>query len=315
MTRKKRFYRSRDEIIAGVCAGISDFFSVDPLVVRIFAVVAVIASGGLLGIAYLIFWAVVPKAPRKVIPLDVQPRAVHSYTYGTVDCGAARGFKKRRLSDAKAAVSAARRCYPPSYTGVAHRPPEPPLGAQQHCFPCPQRFLQRPLTASAKTVSRTGVWIALCVGSFLLFAVVVAVATRFVQNIMWWQYWPLLLIILGIVRMVVPGKGGRRMREFVGGLVCSFLGWLLLVISLGLIGQQSIVLMVLRLWPLLLVMAGFAIMGIVLKSTKMALLAGAFFAAFCFVGIVWFSVPGPMTEVVFTVPYGKEYHLDVSPDA
>ena len=58
MTR--RVYRSKDDrVIAGVCGGLAKYFDIDPVIVRIIAVLSVFASG--LGfLAYLIFWLVVP---------------------------------------------------------------------------------------------------------------------------------------------------------------------------------------------------------------------------------------------------------------
>ena len=49
-------------MIAGVCGGLAEYFNIDPVIVRIIAVVALIAGmGGLL--AYIIMWIVVPEQP------------------------------------------------------------------------------------------------------------------------------------------------------------------------------------------------------------------------------------------------------------
>lgn len=249
MTNEKRLYRSCDAVIAGVCAGISDYCSVDPLVVRILITVLFLVSCGLSGIIYLIFWIVIPNTPKVVVPLDIQPYALHSYTYGIVDCSAICDLKEQRSSTYIAAPS-----IPESWRrGVAHTPPEPPLAAQLHCFPQSQFVTEQSFVSSAKTASGAGVRIALCVGCLLLFLGFVSTVTFLVQNTLWWQYWPLILVIVGILRMIVPGQRGRSMREFTGGFVCFFLGWLLLAVSLGLIAQQSVVYMAMHLWPLLLV--------------------------------------------------------------
>jgi phage shock protein C len=58
----RRLHRSRgDRMLAGVCAGVADYFRVDPTLVRVgFAVLTIITSGlALLG--YLIAWAVMPE--------------------------------------------------------------------------------------------------------------------------------------------------------------------------------------------------------------------------------------------------------------
>ena len=60
---EKRLYRSRDErMIWGICGGLAKYLGVDPTIVRVLAVVALILGGwGIL--AYIILWFVVPLEP------------------------------------------------------------------------------------------------------------------------------------------------------------------------------------------------------------------------------------------------------------
>jgi phage shock protein C len=62
-TAPRRLYRSvSDRKIAGVCGGLAEYFSIDPTIVRLIWLAAVLGAGaGLL--AYLLFWIVVPTAP------------------------------------------------------------------------------------------------------------------------------------------------------------------------------------------------------------------------------------------------------------
>ncbi|MFH1366523.1 MAG: PspC domain-containing protein [Patescibacteria group bacterium] len=59
----KKLYRSnKDKIIAGVCAGLGEYFDLDVTLVRIIFVVIVLAGGaGVL--AYIILWILVPQNP------------------------------------------------------------------------------------------------------------------------------------------------------------------------------------------------------------------------------------------------------------
>lgn len=59
----KRLYRSRkDRMIAGVCGGIAEYFNIDPVLVRVIAVVLTLWGGsGVL--AYIIAVIVIPQAP------------------------------------------------------------------------------------------------------------------------------------------------------------------------------------------------------------------------------------------------------------
>jgi phage shock protein C len=58
---RKRLVRStNDRKIAGVCAGLADYFDIDPIIVRVLWVLAFFCAGtGLL--AYIILWIVVPE--------------------------------------------------------------------------------------------------------------------------------------------------------------------------------------------------------------------------------------------------------------
>jgi phage shock protein C len=58
----KRLYRSeKDKVIAGICGGIAEYFNIDPVLVRIIAVVLLFISFGALFVGYLIAWIIVPK--------------------------------------------------------------------------------------------------------------------------------------------------------------------------------------------------------------------------------------------------------------
>lgn len=59
----KRLMRStRDKKIGGVCAGLAEYFDLDPTIVRVVWLLAIFFAGtGLL--IYLILWIVLPQAP------------------------------------------------------------------------------------------------------------------------------------------------------------------------------------------------------------------------------------------------------------
>ena len=55
----KRLYRDKKEgKLGGVCAGIGDYFNLDPVIIRL-AFLLLIFAGGF--IAYLIAWIIVPE--------------------------------------------------------------------------------------------------------------------------------------------------------------------------------------------------------------------------------------------------------------
>ncbi len=59
----KRLYRStRDRVLGGVCAGLGNYFNIDPVLVRVAWVLAFFAAGvGFL--AYIIAWIIIPADP------------------------------------------------------------------------------------------------------------------------------------------------------------------------------------------------------------------------------------------------------------
>lgn len=61
-----KLYRSkRNRILAGVCGGIGEYFSVDPTIVRLLWLLISI-TGGAGVIAYIIAWIIIPEEPAPV---------------------------------------------------------------------------------------------------------------------------------------------------------------------------------------------------------------------------------------------------------
>ncbi len=72
MVVAKRLYLSRaDKVIGGVCGGLGEYFGIDPVFIRVAAVMLVFLHGiGLLG--YLIAWVVMPKQPAAEVVVESQ---------------------------------------------------------------------------------------------------------------------------------------------------------------------------------------------------------------------------------------------------
>ena len=55
----KRLYRNQKEgKIGGICAGMGDYFNLDPVILRLAFLLLIFAGGG---IAYLVAWVIVPE--------------------------------------------------------------------------------------------------------------------------------------------------------------------------------------------------------------------------------------------------------------
>ncbi|MDX9757732.1 MAG: PspC domain-containing protein [Bacteroidota bacterium] len=74
---EKRLYRTvTGKMIGGVCSGLAEYFSIDPVLVRLVFIILVLHNGvGIL--AYIILWIVVP---QRVETLDASPAAAGTPT-------------------------------------------------------------------------------------------------------------------------------------------------------------------------------------------------------------------------------------------
>ncbi len=93
----------RDEFhkkVAGVCAGLADYFNVDVAIVRVIFLLALIFHGGG-GIIYIIFWIVLPKKPfvfnNPTVDYTVPPQAADNNSFGNTAFGGA-NFSKQSFS-------------------------------------------------------------------------------------------------------------------------------------------------------------------------------------------------------------------------
>lgn len=58
----KRLYKSKDRLVCGVCAGVAEYFNIDPTIVRLIWAI-LIAAGGTGIVAYIICALVFPERP------------------------------------------------------------------------------------------------------------------------------------------------------------------------------------------------------------------------------------------------------------
>ncbi len=64
MFKEKKLYKSSDKKISGVCAGVAEFFEIDPTIVRVaYALIAVFTAAIPCIIVYAILAFVIPERP------------------------------------------------------------------------------------------------------------------------------------------------------------------------------------------------------------------------------------------------------------
>lgn len=65
MDKNKRLYKSNDKMLDGVCAGIANYFGIDPTIVRvIYAVIALCSAGMPMTILYIVLAIIMPREPE-----------------------------------------------------------------------------------------------------------------------------------------------------------------------------------------------------------------------------------------------------------
>jgi phage shock protein C len=68
---RKRLVRPRiGRKIAGVCQGFSEFFDIDVTLVRVIWLIAALLTGGMIAVAYVIAWIVMPDEPQLLTAPD-----------------------------------------------------------------------------------------------------------------------------------------------------------------------------------------------------------------------------------------------------
>jgi phage shock protein C len=60
MNAQKRLTRSKDKMVAGVCAGLANYVNIDPTIMRILFVLIAFAGGASV-LAYIIMWIIMPE--------------------------------------------------------------------------------------------------------------------------------------------------------------------------------------------------------------------------------------------------------------
>ena len=299
MTERRHLYRSRNALVGGVCAGIAERLDVDPVVTRIFFVAFSVLTLGFGGFLYLALWAVLPKAPKRVRPVDVEPQLVHSDTFGVVDCRSARGRS----------AAAARLAQAQPYVSAAHLPPTPPSAARQGGALSPEvgelgasmDAADAEQLAGGNRESVTGavlarpsllrICLALCAGCLLVTVGVSIAASAAIREIAWWQCWPLFLIVLGIVRMAVPAPGNASAAAFLFGVTLASAA------------------MTEGLWPLLVGAVALLAFGLHARSVTPVLVATLLVVMFCALGLLLYAEPGTLRTVTLVTPLGREYQV------
>ena len=160
-----------------------------------------------------------------------------------------------------------------AYIAMAIVVPEEPLGAVS-ALPIPgsSAAAATPATTTETTVASASSWVppvpesrhrdrgGIRLGFFLIVLGGVFLAAQLAVGIAWWNLWPLVIVVAGLVQGLTPGESGWSVHRFLDGLGTVAVGIVLLGNMTGYI-SWSVWWTLLNLWPVLLIAAGFSLLG------------------------------------------------------
>lgn len=300
----KRLYRSDDKLIAGVCAGIAEYCDIDPVIARILAVLLSISSFGATVVVYILLWLVMPRRLSAGDPISCDAFVRVDHAEGEPSRPRSPAGSRpippvghEAWSDYVCATQgeAGRAAYSAHYEAVAR------MGAQDAA--------RRETKTGMGGTTRVVVWI----GVVLLFVGVASLFSTLVEEVRWWQLWPCLVVLAGLVEMVVPSRRVFRVRRFSRGLVLFALGVLLLLVSTHLLSWRTFPLMLQNLWPLLLIALGVDIISRAIESELLAFAAAACVVAMIVCAATVFAVPGSLDQLTLHSPFMDARVLGTNP--
>lgn len=103
-------------------------------------------------------------------------------------------------------------------------------------------------------------------GVVLIIIGLVFLGGRLIPGLAWWNLWPLIIIVAGLVQAFTPGKEGWSVTRMFDGLVTVAFGGVFLAITLGFVGW-GVWGRILALWPVLLISIGLDLLGKALHTT------------------------------------------------
>jgi phage shock protein C len=326
MNTNRRLYKSDDPIFFGVCGGIAEYLELDPTLIRILAVILVLAGFGLPLIAYVI---AIPLIPRRSDDgpsyIDVKPTPARSCSASAATNGAAAttggaggagGTGGAGNSGARGATSyAAAATAATAGTAAAGGAPGPaaPTDANANTTSSAQAPRGTAPPGCAYTTCnpqaydaanpaeqgggdprlryriRTGV-----IFGVLLVGIGLIALLDTIFGMPAWSFWPLIIIVIGFVILCTPGKSGWSLTRAGHAISLITIGLMLQLLLFGIITTRTFVLSFFYLWPALLVVLGLSVIGSATEKSVFKLFGSLFFSATLIFGVWSFGqVAGP----------------------
>ena len=171
-----------------------------------------------------------------------------------------------------------------------------------------------------KPKGRGGIRVGISTGIILVCVGVLALLGTFF-DISFWRFWPLVIFVLGFIILCTPGDKGWSLSRAGHGISIIAISISLLLWTFGIVGIGAFWRACIYLWPMLLIVIGFSIIGSATKKSIFKLFGSLLFSITLIVGIWSFgqfngrsidiTLPGGHTYTI-TVPAPKFFSFDVS---
>ncbi|MDR2957478.1 MAG: PspC domain-containing protein [Coriobacteriales bacterium] len=276
MDNIKRLYRSDDAMIAGVCAGFAEYLGLDPTVFRIFAIIMLVLLFGIPAILYLLLIIIMPKQPLdNSRPIDIKASV-------TSEMSAIRSFGSTPGAAWVSSNSEAFDAVDPTLNGT-----------------------------DGRQASR-GINILTILGVLLAgFAIIVLLG--FFVDPFFWDYWPLIIILVGLIILCTPGYNGWRVSRAGYSILIVTVG---IVIQLWRLGYYPLIVFwntFWTFWPAGLIGIGLMIIGGVLRRDILKLASTLLISLALVIGVWSFGQMGGSYKIPFPLFEYIEIDLPDSP--
>ncbi|TLM99132.1 MAG: hypothetical protein FDZ75_00800, partial [Actinobacteria bacterium] len=103
-------------------------------------------------------------------------------------------------------------------------------------------------------------------GIVLITIGVIFLAAQFLPGVAWFNLWPLIIVVAGLIQAFTPGREGWSVTKMFDGFVTVTIGLVFLAVTMGAVGW-NVWWRVLTLWPVLLIALGLDLLGKALHTT------------------------------------------------
>ena len=94
----RQLYRVNDACLGGVCGGIAARYEIDPIAVRLMAVILSLVTVGIGAIVYIVLWVTLPQESQHDDLCEITPEQAESSAYGSMDLASLAPANEAHLS-------------------------------------------------------------------------------------------------------------------------------------------------------------------------------------------------------------------------